>query len=140
MLRIDNAGELSSHLTPKRVEYVEISARRKGLEVPPQVTFAIETTLAIRLRGEEGLDVRLKITSSGDFFDAATDVAVLFDFTETLEVSEEAQHAFLTGRGFELAYPYAKEAFEQAIARIGFPALLPLQLTLSHEPGHATQA
>lgn len=138
MLRIDDADELPARLTPRGVECFEISARRKPALVPAgEVTFAVETTSSVRVRDGQGLDVRLKITGTADFFDATVDVAVLFDFVEELEVPNEVQQAFLTGRGVEIAYPYAKEAFEQAIARIGFPALLPLVPPLSEQPEQA---
>lgn len=142
MLKIDNANDLVVHLAPIAVECFEISARRKGPEPPTSpVTFNLDTTPAVRVRDGEGLDIRLTIRGDATAFDAKVDVAVMFNFTDEVEVSEEALEAFLAGRGTELAYPYAKEAFEHAIARIGFPAILPLMPIMNGQaaPANAPQ-
>lgn len=134
MLKIDNADDLLQHLKPRAVECLEIGARRTGPQPSAAtVTFDLTMTPSFRVRDGEGIDVRITIHGEASFFEATADMAVLFDFTDELEVSDEAAGAFMAGRGAELTYPYAKEAFEQVIARIGLPAQLPLAPVLTAE-------
>jgi hypothetical protein len=119
-LGITDVQGLLLHCDVSEIVFWKISAGRRETEGPDQQTTAVSWC------GDESqIEVRLDSTLATEDGEYAVDVSVTFVYDQPLEVSTGIQQEFVEKVGIMTVYPYLREAFTEAAAklRLAIPTL-----------------